>query len=126
MRFSEALDSAASEVEVTEQLSVREEEEEVLLIRIMKILLRVCLVAWAVVVSNILRCLKKVRMSNTTCRQHWKNLYLAQKKKLSLRIENRNEEINVKIPAGISTGKKLRLPGKAWRGTTAAPTVIYI
>ena len=33
-------------------------------------------------------------------------------KKLSLQIENRIEEMNVKIPAGISTGKKLRLPGK--------------
>lgn len=37
-------------------------------------------------------------------------------KKLSLQIENRIEEINVKIPAGISTGKKLRLPGKGLSG----------
>ncbi|MEN6375988.1 MAG: DnaJ C-terminal domain-containing protein [Smithella sp.] len=42
-------------------------------------------------------------------------------KKLSLRIENRNEEINVKIPAGISTGKKLRLPGKGMSGYNGAP-----
>ena len=42
-------------------------------------------------------------------------------KKLSLRIENRNEEINVKIPAGISTGKKLRLPGKGMAGYNGGP-----
>ncbi|MEN6330365.1 MAG: DnaJ C-terminal domain-containing protein [Smithella sp.] len=42
-------------------------------------------------------------------------------KKLSLRIENRNEEINVKIPAGISTGKKLRLPGKGMAGYNSGP-----
>jgi len=42
-------------------------------------------------------------------------------KKLSLKIENRNEEINVKIPAGISTGKKLRLPGKGMTGYNGGP-----
>jgi curved DNA-binding protein len=42
-------------------------------------------------------------------------------KKLSLQIENRIEEINVKIPAGISTGKKLRLPGKGLSGYNAGP-----
>lgn len=42
-------------------------------------------------------------------------------KKLSLKIENRNEEINVKIPPGISTGKKLRLPGKGMAGFHGAP-----
>lgn len=42
-------------------------------------------------------------------------------KKLSLQIENRIEEINVKIPAGISTGKKLRLPGKGLAGYNGGP-----
>ncbi len=42
-------------------------------------------------------------------------------KKLSLQIENRIEEINVKIPAGISTGKKLRLPGKGLTGYNGGP-----
>ncbi len=42
-------------------------------------------------------------------------------KKLSLQIENRIEEINVKIPAGISTGKKLRLPGKGLSGYNGGP-----
>lgn len=42
-------------------------------------------------------------------------------KKLSLKIENRNEGINVKIPAGISTGKKLRLPGKGLAGVNGGP-----
>jgi curved DNA-binding protein len=37
---------------------------------------------------------------------------LGAEKKISFQIENRVEEINVKIPAGISTGKRLRLPGK--------------
>lgn len=46
---------------------------------------------------------------------------LGAEKKLSLRIENRNEEINVKIPAGISTGKKLRLPGKGMAGFNGGP-----
>ncbi|MGV8059375.1 MAG: DnaJ C-terminal domain-containing protein [Smithellaceae bacterium] len=42
-------------------------------------------------------------------------------KKLSLQIENRIEEMNVKIPAGISTGKKLRLPGKGLSGYNGGP-----
>jgi curved DNA-binding protein len=42
-------------------------------------------------------------------------------KKLSLQIENRTEEISVKIPAGISTGKKLRLPGKGLGGYSGGP-----
>ena len=42
-------------------------------------------------------------------------------KKLSLQIEDRIEEINVKIPAGISTGKKLRLPGKGLAGANGGP-----
>ncbi|MFO7568766.1 MAG: DnaJ C-terminal domain-containing protein [Smithellaceae bacterium] len=42
-------------------------------------------------------------------------------KKLSLQIENRIEEISVKIPAGISTGKKLRLPGKGLAGYNGGP-----
>lgn len=37
-------------------------------------------------------------------------------KKISLQMENRIEDINVKIPAGISSGKKLRLPGKGLAG----------
>ena len=37
-------------------------------------------------------------------------------KKISFQLENRIEDINVKIPPGISTGKKLRLPGKGLSG----------
>jgi curved DNA-binding protein len=37
-------------------------------------------------------------------------------KKISLQMENRIEDISVKIPAGISSGKKLRLPGKGLAG----------
>ena len=42
---------------------------------------------------------------------------LGVEKKLSLQMENSSiKEINVKIPAGINTGKKLRLPGKGLSG----------
>lgn len=47
---------------------------------------------------------------------------LGAEKKLSLKIENRSEEINVKIPPGISTGKKLRLPGKGMYGQNGGPS----
>ncbi|MCK7477686.1 MAG: HSP40/DnaJ peptide-binding protein [Candidatus Moduliflexus flocculans] len=42
-------------------------------------------------------------------------------KKISLQMENRIEDISVKIPAGISTGKKLRLPGKGLAGYNGGP-----
>jgi curved DNA-binding protein len=42
-------------------------------------------------------------------------------KKISLQMENRIEDINVKIPSGISTGKKLRLPGKGLAGYQGGP-----
>ncbi len=42
-------------------------------------------------------------------------------KKISFQIENRIEDISVKIPAGISTGKKLRLPGKGMPGHQGGP-----
>lgn len=42
-------------------------------------------------------------------------------KKISLQMENRIEDINVKIPAGISSGKKLRLPGKGLSGVNGGP-----
>jgi len=42
-------------------------------------------------------------------------------KKISLQMENRIEDINVKIPPGISTGKKLRLPGKGLTGYQGGP-----
>ena len=42
-------------------------------------------------------------------------------KKISFQMENRIEDINVKIPAGISTGKKLRLPGKGLSGYNGGP-----
>ncbi|MHB8090778.1 MAG: DnaJ C-terminal domain-containing protein [Syntrophales bacterium] len=38
-------------------------------------------------------------------------------KQISLRSENGINEITVKIPAGINTGKKLRLSGKGYPGT---------
>lgn len=43
-------------------------------------------------------------------------------KKISLQIENRIEDITVKIPAGISSGKKLRLPSKGLSGYNGGPT----
>ena len=42
-------------------------------------------------------------------------------KKISYQIENRLEDISVKIPPGISTGKKLRLPGKGLSGYNGGP-----
>lgn len=43
-------------------------------------------------------------------------------KKLSLKRDGRVDDINVKIPAGISTGKKLRLAGKGNAGPEGGPT----
>jgi curved DNA-binding protein len=43
-------------------------------------------------------------------------------KKISFQLENRIEDINVKIPAGISSGKKLRLPGKGLSGLNGGPS----
>jgi len=42
-------------------------------------------------------------------------------KKISFQMENRIEDISVKIPAGISSGKKLRLPGKGLAGVNGGP-----
>ncbi|MDD4356341.1 MAG: DnaJ C-terminal domain-containing protein [Smithellaceae bacterium] len=42
-------------------------------------------------------------------------------KKISLQMENKIEDINVKIPPGISSGKKLRLPGKGLPGFNGGP-----
>jgi len=42
-------------------------------------------------------------------------------KKLALQKEDRVEEINIKIPPGINSGKKLRLTGKGAAGTDGAP-----
>jgi curved DNA-binding protein len=42
-------------------------------------------------------------------------------KKLSLKKDKRVDEISVKIPAGISTGKKLRLAGKGNPGVQGGP-----
>ena len=42
-------------------------------------------------------------------------------KKIFFQLENRVEDINVKIPPGISTGKKLRLPGKGLSGYNGGP-----
>jgi curved DNA-binding protein len=46
---------------------------------------------------------------------------LGAEKKISFQKENKIEEINVKIPAGISTGKKLRLPGKGMSDYDGGP-----
>lgn len=43
-------------------------------------------------------------------------------KKISFQLENRIEDINVKIPPGISSGKKLRLPGKGLSGYNGGPS----
>ncbi|MBN1614299.1 MAG: DnaJ domain-containing protein [Deltaproteobacteria bacterium] len=40
-------------------------------------------------------------------------------KKVALQKENRVEEINIKIPAGINSGKRLRLAGKGGAGSKA-------
>ncbi len=42
-------------------------------------------------------------------------------KKISFQMENHIEDINVKIPSGISSGKKLRLPGKGMPGYNNGP-----
>jgi curved DNA-binding protein len=42
-------------------------------------------------------------------------------KKISFQLENRIEDISVKIPPGISNGKKLRLPGKGLSGHNGGP-----
>jgi curved DNA-binding protein len=42
-------------------------------------------------------------------------------KKLSLKKDNMTEEVSVKIPAGISSGKKLRLAGKGLQGPYGGP-----
>ncbi len=42
-------------------------------------------------------------------------------KKLALQKEDRVEEINIKIPAGINAGKKLRLSGKGASGVDGGP-----
>lgn len=43
-------------------------------------------------------------------------------KKISFQLENRIEDISVKIPPGISSGKKLRLPGKGLSGYNSGPS----
>lgn len=43
-------------------------------------------------------------------------------KQISLRSEHGINEITVKIPAGINTGKKLRLSGKGYPGTNNGPS----
>jgi len=48
-------------------------------------------------------------------------------KKLSLQRDGQHDEINVKIPAGISTGKRLRLAGKGGPGSEGgAPGDLYL
>ncbi len=46
---------------------------------------------------------------------------LGAEKKLALQKGNKTEEVNVKIPAGISSGKKLRLAGKGITGPYGGP-----
>jgi curved DNA-binding protein len=43
-------------------------------------------------------------------------------KKISFQLENRIEDISVKIPPGISNGKKLRLPSKGLSGYNGGPS----
>jgi curved DNA-binding protein len=43
-------------------------------------------------------------------------------KKISFQLEDHIEDISVKIPAGISSGKKLRLPGKGLSGYNGGPS----
>jgi len=43
-------------------------------------------------------------------------------KVISYREGGKQETVSVKVPAGISAGKKLRLPGKAQPAPMAAPT----
>lgn len=42
-------------------------------------------------------------------------------KMVTYQLEGRQETVSVKIPAGIATGKKLRLPGKGQPGTQGGP-----
>lgn len=43
-------------------------------------------------------------------------------KKISIRKGDKTDEINIKIPAGINTGKKLRLAGKGNSGEHGGPS----
>jgi len=43
-------------------------------------------------------------------------------KKIALQKQNRVEEVNVKIPKGINSGKKLRLLGKGTAGSNGGPS----
>lgn len=43
-------------------------------------------------------------------------------KKLALQKENSVDEVNIKVPPGISTGKKLRLAGKGAQGINGGPS----
>jgi curved DNA-binding protein len=52
---------------------------------------------------------------------------LGAEKKISLKKEDRVEDINIKIPAGINAGKKLRLTGKGLPGVNGgAPGDLYL
>lgn len=42
-------------------------------------------------------------------------------KKIAFQLEERPQEINIKIPPGISAGKRLRLPGKGLAGSNGGP-----
>jgi curved DNA-binding protein len=42
-------------------------------------------------------------------------------KRVSFRKDRKTEDISVKIPAGVSSGKKLRVPGKGLEGTRGGP-----
>ncbi len=42
-------------------------------------------------------------------------------KKLSLKKSGKTESMNIKIPPGINSGKKLRIPGKGLPGTNGGP-----
>jgi len=42
-------------------------------------------------------------------------------KKLSLKMSGKTESMNIKIPPGINSGKKLRIPGKGLPGTNGGP-----
>ncbi|HOC59940.1 MAG TPA: DnaJ C-terminal domain-containing protein [Smithellaceae bacterium] len=43
-------------------------------------------------------------------------------KKISFQMDNRIQDISVRIPPGISSGKKLRLPGKGLAGAQGGPS----
>ena len=68
-------------------------------------------------------CLKGEKISSMNCPLHWKRRPLGERKGFPFRKERGGtEEISVKIPKGIASGKKLRVAGKGCGGQKWGPS----